>query len=381
MNKYEPIPVEIKRLVIEDFKKNIGTSELAKKYNISIASIYNICRAMGLKTNRFLESLSHEAKLEICKKYSEDKIFGKDLAKEYNVNIKTIWKALREFNISKNKINVNESFFENLDTKESAYFSGLLAADGHLKHGSSLKNKTRDHTIVIGLKLTDINILEQFKKALNSDHQIYIGHKFDKRTNKTYDRCTLQICNTKLHTDLTKHGIGHDKSKNLIIPNTIPSNLLHYHFRGLVDGDGFWSISKNNNLSFGMVSPSYDFLFQFKSIIEKECNLHDTQIINDIENSGIYRLIYSGNLQCHKIADWIYQGDKYPCLERKYELVQNHLNWYAINYPDKYSKYLKKEKLNENKEISNPIIFGHKPIKNPKILSDLDRILGFGKTN
>jgi len=92
-------------------------------------------------------------------------------------------------------------------------------------------------------------------------------------------------------------------------------------------------------------------------------------------------LIYSGNLQCHKIADWIYQGDKYPCLERKYELVQNHLNWYAINYPDKYSKYLKKEKLNENKEISNPIIFGHKPKENPKILSNLDRILGFGKTN
>lgn len=327
--------------------------------------------------------LKENVKLEICKKYAEEKFSGLELASIFNVNVKTIWKALREFNIPKNKLDIDENFFDVLNTKESAYFSGLIASDGHLRHGDSIENKKKDYSITIDLKSSDVNLLEQFKTALGSKHKISIRYRHDKRTNKVYDICTFQINNKKLHDDLTKHGIGHTKSKDLKIPENIPNELLHYHFRALLDGDGSWHFGNDNKetLYLSMVSPSFDFISQFKSIIEKECNLHDNKIINEINTSGVYRLVYGGNLQCHKIADWIYQGDKYPCLERKYELVQNHLNWYAINYPDKYSKYLKKEKLNENKEISNPIIFSHKPIENPKILSDLDRILGFGKTN
>lgn len=373
---------EIKNLIVLEFAGGALVSDLASKYNLTDVTIYNICKQAGLETNRFHKRLSKETKLEICKKYVEEKLTKAELSTLYNVNIKTILKAIKEFDIPKNKLNINKDFFDKLDTKESAYFSGLIASDGHLRHGDSIKNKKKDYSVTIKLKLTDINILEQFKTALKSEHKIGIHHSFDERTNKVYDSCTLQIHEKKLHDDLTKHGIGHTKSKDLKIPENIPNELLHYHFRALLDGDGSWFFSNTNkdSLNMSIVSSSFDFINQFKSILEKECNLHDNKIINEINTSGVYRLVYGGNLQCHKIADWIYQGDKYPCLERKYELVKKHFEWYDEKFDNKYQDYLTNEKLDKENGIfksSEKRNFKPNLKENPKSLSNSDRLLGF----
>lgn len=136
------------------------------------------------------------------------------------------------------KYEINENFFENIDTEEKAYWLGFIYADGCV---------TKDHKyLIIELSGVDINHLKLFQSSIQSNHQIKI---------KKNNIVRLSICNKKLVFDLIKLGCVPAKSLILQFPNEeqVPKHLLHHFIRGYFDGDGCLSITtrtKNNRKTF-----------------------------------------------------------------------------------------------------------------------------------
>lgn len=217
----------------------------------------------------------------------------------------------------KRKYDFNENFFENLNNKNSAYWAGFISADGNLSKSSN--------NLKIELKSTDIDILEKFKTSLDAEQPIIIIDRLDKRTNKIYSSCQINICRVKFYNDLIRHGITPNKSTNLRVPQ-INSDLLHYYVKGWADGDGGWMVNKTNQLFFVLISSSFDFISDLKSILQKECKLDEECKIHNIEKEHHYKLIYSGNRQTRKIFNYLYKGDLEPKLDRKYNYCKNHFD-------------------------------------------------------
>ena len=65
--------------------------------------------------------------------------------------------------------------------------------------------------------VSDEQFLIDFLKEIESEHSIYKKKTFLKKTQKTYEGRVVKICRPKMVVDLTKHGVGPNKSKELSI--------------------------------------------------------------------------------------------------------------------------------------------------------------------
>jgi len=143
---------------------------------------------------------------------------------------------------------LNENYFDNIDTPNKAYILGWIMSDGYVS-----KNKLK-----FGLK--DLEILEFIKSELDSGHKISEIFVYDKRTNKTYQQHTLQICSKKISESLNKLGIQQSKSFTVDLPK-IDKILYPHLIRGLFDGDGYVGEGKN---SAGDLFPRFSLILSEK---------------------------------------------------------------------------------------------------------------------
>ncbi len=122
------------------------------------------------------------------------------------------------------KYEVDENFFENIDTQEKAYTLGLLYADGCV-----YKN-----AMIIGV--IDKEIVDNVKYFLKYEGPIEIYQK-NENCETLYK---LRIKRIKIFNDLVNKGCIPAKSLTLKFPpeNIVSKNLLGHFIRGWFDGDG-----------------------------------------------------------------------------------------------------------------------------------------------
>lgn len=214
--------------------------------------------------------------------------------------------------IGKPKIKCNENYFETIDSPAKAYYLGFIAGDGHVCN--------KDNVLVINLAIKDEQFLIDFLKVLDSEHSVYKRTTFLKKTQKTYEGRTIKICRPKMVADLTKHGVGPNKSKELSISPTIPENLIKHFIRGIIDSDGCWHVDLINNIHCSFLSSVYSFAEEISTILIRECKLNTVKILT---KEGCWNTRWCGNIQCKRIYDYLY-SEGGPYLQRKYELSTNH---------------------------------------------------------
>lgn len=295
------------------------------------------------------EKLTLEQELQLCDEYTTTKITETNLAKKYNIcnatiaNIRKRHNVPRRSKIRKDTIKFNENYFETIDTAAKSYYLGFIGADGCISKDLG--------TMVIELSIIDEQFLLDFITELKSDHKLYYRTKklksTEKTTGKTYEMCALKIARTKFCNDLNNHGVGPYKSSQLSIPSTIPEQFINCFLRGMMDGDGCFHVDKNNIMNITLVSPVFSFLNDVKNIFVKHCDAGNPTIYS---KQGCFAVKWGGNLQCRRICEYLY-SDNGPRLQRKNDIVKNYLG--------------------TTKNLS----FGE--IENPKIPSELDRLLGF----
>ena len=122
---------------------------------------------------------------------------------------------------------LNDDYFETIDTEDKAYFLGLLFADGNVY--------TARHRVQITLANEDAYILKAFANHIDYAGRLYIDReKYSK----------LILPSKKMCEDLTKLGCTPKKSLTVQFPTDVPDSLLHHFIRGCFDGDGHVSKRK-----------------------------------------------------------------------------------------------------------------------------------------
>lgn len=213
---------------------------------------------------------------------------------------------------------INHNFFSDLTKENSAYYAGLLAADGWL---------TSRNAIGITLKETDKNILTTLSENLSPNKPIIINTtaaktvKFQERNINRSSQCRLSWTSKQMTLDLNAIGIG--KNKSLImgkVVSNIPEVSRHHFIRGYLDGDGYVcnymknKLKNENGLRVGLCGTEH-FLKDLRYCLNATLNIN-VGYIHKSNNSPIYYLDYNGKKTCFLIKDYLY-GDASIFMRRK----------------------------------------------------------------
>ena len=202
------------------------------------------------------------------------------------------------------KYTVNVDYFKSINTRDKAYFLGLLYADGYI--GNS---KSRGKEMQLGL--IDLDILTTFNIYLESNHLI-------RPTKIKYVGCSqgyrLSIIRDEIYDDLIKLGCFPKKSLILKFPTLeqVSNEFISHFIRGYFDGDGCITI-KNYNKASVQIAGTKEFLENIKLILN---NLSITCTIRPRKNINI--LYFSGTNNINKFYNFIYKDKNDIFLERKY---------------------------------------------------------------
>jgi intein/homing endonuclease len=210
---------------------------------------------------------------------------------------------------------VNISFFKEINSEESAYFLGLLYADGCVQMGCGA------YTVSLKLKSDDQMIIEKFRNIMSPSSPIKISYgKY------SYFRINRkEVCE-----QLEALGCVPNKSLILEFPTKVPANLIKHFLRGYSDGDGtiYRNTFKNKktiNTIWKFVSTK-QFCQQTAKILKEELGISCSQFLSRPKTNDITTtLTVGGNLQSKKVLDWLYQ-DATIYLPRKYEKYQEFLS-------------------------------------------------------
>lgn len=120
--------------------------------------------------------LNTEQEKEIITKKANGELNSK-LMEEYGIKYHLIYQVLKRNGkdkpISNKRYDVNDNYFENIDTEEKAYWLGFLYADGYvraIKCKDGLTNRFGE--LKLKLSINDKEHIELFKKCICSTHKI-----------------------------------------------------------------------------------------------------------------------------------------------------------------------------------------------------------------
>ena len=235
----------------------------------------------------------------------------------------------------KRKYELNENFFDVIDTEEKAYWLGFLYADGY--------NNEKRHEIKLRLAIQDEKFLLKFRDIIypNKDRPLYYF--------KNNSACEVYIISKHMSEQLAKHGCVQAKTFKLSFPKWIDDKLMHHFIRGLFDGDGSICLSQlksgEHKTMFSIIGYR-PFIKEANKIIANSCGLNENQLIDyKGKDERIATLAFTGCRQCIKIREFLYK-DATVFMERKHDK-------FIKLGTDKWRTYdnLRKKVINKTEEI------------------------------
>ena len=253
----------------------------------------------------------------ICKLYQQG-YSSTEIAKMFNTYPSSILYVLERRGVKRRsqsqaqrKHCVDESFFEEIDTPEKAYWLGFIYADG------SVIGKM----LAIAISEKDAQHLEKFRRAIKTTYPIrYVDNT--KPTPSGRAKCRklayIHIYSEKICNDLRRIGVK-DKFPNCDFEKW--HNLSDF-VRGFFDGDGcLWFDKRRRGVGQVRVEFCGDkhFLEELKKRINKSIDIdYEVGGLRKCTNSNVWRLGYHGE-NAFKILIWMYRSSTPDTrLERKY---------------------------------------------------------------
>ena len=221
-------------------------------------------------------------------------------AKKYHVDRGCLRDKLHKLNIDTNRIRkfyFNENWFDIIDSDAKAYFIGFLLADGCIK---------RNLMMMITLQRNDEDILRKLNTFMNSTYPII--NKTVSNNYATNALCSvLRFNSVKLVQSLAKYGVVRRKTfiATFNHDNLIPEQYIGAYIRGLLDGDGWVSISTNSKeVGFsGTFDICNGIAHEFAKIGVcarpiKYKNIYRIRVTNTKDITAVYNLLYKNESVC-----------------------------------------------------------------------------------
>jgi hypothetical protein len=225
------------------------------------------------------------------------------------------------------KYKIDESYFDNINTEDKAYFLGMMYADGC--------NQRSRFNITLAKK--DSYLLEQFAKFLQTDKPV----DFPNKTNVA----KIDICSSKMCRKLSSLGCVPRKSKIITFPKFLPSELVNHFIRGYFDGDG--SLTKCNTTWNIYIAGTLDFCNGISSSIDF---LKLEPLIFPHKSNSIYYFSISGEKRVTEFMEYMYRGSTI-FMERKKEKYNEMLLYYRYlrenSHLNKHNRYIDEDKIIE----------------------------------
>ena len=265
--------------------------------------------------------ISVEKKKEICEKYIRENWTIKLLSEKFSVSRHIIKNILLENNIpikqhtKRSGLFLKEDYFEEINTEAKAYFLGLLFTDGNIYIGNKKTNQ-----ITLELTIRDKEILDIFKKELNTDNKISYRKNIERA-----ETVSVRVFSEKMVKDLSKYYIIPQKTKRV---NHLPIGLIPVEFqkdfiRGLIDGDGsiYFFGDKKQYIGLTFCSYSYNICQELQECCNKLINTKNKHKIFTEKNKHISRMCYTKQDITEQLVTVLYKDSNYY-LTRKYNLAK-----------------------------------------------------------
>jgi intein-encoded DNA endonuclease-like protein len=305
------LSIEHEKEIVSIYEQGKSSIEIAQLYPLSPKAIRNLLHAHNVNM-RVGKLFNEETELWICKKYLEDRKSTNQLAAELKCSKEAIRRVLQNNNVEtrsrkfawmyrKPKYKKNDHFFSKIDNEKSAYWLGMLAADGHVdKKGGRF---------YLDLKESDAYHVEQFAIDLESDAE---------PVPTTYHSVRLTLMSRKIADDLRALGLHHDKSYTLKFPD-IPEEQYRHFLRGLFDGDG--SIAeRSNNPRYHVLefAGTKDIIESVRTIISETLGVSAPKIYRR-KCSPLHTVKWGSKAEILEILDWFYE-EATVYLKRKHDM-------------------------------------------------------------
>lgn len=297
---------------------------MAEHYRVSKKTILKYAKSIGFR-NEYRNSLTKEEVNYVLESYHLKKAIT--ISKELGVSKSLITKTWRINNLSGKtcrRYYINEDYFFNIDTKDKAYFLGIIASDGCVYYQQN-PNKLKMLSFQFNIK--DREIIDSFLYYTEAEYKPIIKNKY----------ISLQINSDKIVNDLEKYNIVQRKTW-IYVPYFIDDQLMWHYLRGYFDGDGSIYLC-------GKVNPSNWII----SICGNECTMHAFQ--NFLRTHGIesyvrldnrkekykydfYNLIIRKNSEKIKFIQMLYNDSENLRLNRKYLKCVEFLKLYNERHPN-----------------------------------------------
>lgn len=222
---------------------------------------------------------------------------------------------------------VNEAFFDKIDTEAKAYFLGLMYADGNNYRSRDVQggvNKSTNYEVSIALQSRDEHILKTFRDFICPNKELEFVKRY---TDNHQDKYKPRFDSKRVSDQLIALGCIPAKSLKLRYPskNQVPNELTHHFLRGYFDGDGSihyykkqWKTTTNNNYSMNMISAKW-FCDEAAKEIAVHTGIDMYSMLSHEKMSDITTTIsIGGNRQVRTLMNWLYK-DATIYLYRKYD--------------------------------------------------------------
>lgn len=267
--------------------------------------------------------INKEIKEEIVKYYKTKPMTIEDVANKFSICCPSVIKILNEYRIKRyTKVqlfspDLDEHYFDNINTEEKAYFLGLIITDGYIH-----QTKGRQPLVSITLQECDKYILEKFKKEIHLNKTI---------TSDGRGCCGLNILSKGLVNGLKKYGITENKSLSTIFPKNIPNNLYCHLIRGILDGDGSVSFyarpnRKSHVKAIRFCQGNKKFLNDIVDFLFDECNIDKINIYQEKET--LWSIAYRKNESMIKLIKYMYDNAHIYLKRKKHicDLIYNEIS-------------------------------------------------------
>lgn len=145
-----------------------------------------------------------------------------NIANQLNISSTKVWNILKSNNIEirRKHSKICETYFDNPNTEQSAYWAGFIAADGYIYKPNNYFR-------------LEINIKDK-------QHLELLGNDIGKNVTEyqKHNSCKLTISSKHIVNILEQYNITQNKSFTLKFPTNINTDNIHHFIRGYFDGDG-----------------------------------------------------------------------------------------------------------------------------------------------
>jgi ribosomal protein S25 len=186
------------------------------------------------------------------------------IANQYGLSQPVIRNVVKDMGFlpQQRRSDLNENYFDVVDSETKAYWLGYLAADGTIRVREQVdrsgKRKTRGNSIHLKLSTMDEEHLKKFRDEVcpNSVMKYATSIVKTKKGNiSTSYTVILNLHSNHIVNQIVDKGVGPRKTFTIGKPNIEEKYIKHY-IRGLFDGDGCVSIQDGKRLNYKITTAS-----------------------------------------------------------------------------------------------------------------------------